>query len=77
MSSIKQKMVLSYKNTASISQVMQKNWKQAAPVAVEAGRRFVKVGQDLVLPSAVGVYFKGDTGYERKGTYGGLAGYPS
>ena len=40
--------------------------KQAVPVAVEAGRRFVKVGQDLVLPSTVGVYFKGDTGYERK-----------
>lgn len=40
--------------------------KQATPVAVEAGRRFVKVGQDLVLPSTVGVYFKGDTGYERK-----------
>ena len=28
----------------------------------------MKVGQDLVLPSTVGVYFKGDTGYERKGT---------
>ena len=39
---------------------------QAAPVAVEAGRRFVKVGQDLALPSTVGVYFKGGTGYERK-----------
>ena len=42
--------------------------KQATPVAVEAGSRFVKVGQDLVLPSTVGVYFQGDTGYERKGT---------
>ena len=31
--------------------------KQAAPVVVEAGSRFVKVGQDLVLPSTVGVYF--------------------
>ena len=40
--------------------------KQATPVAVEAGSRFVKVGQDLVLPSTVGVYFQGDTGYERK-----------
>ncbi|WP_270308969.1 Ig-like domain-containing protein [Streptococcus koreensis] len=40
--------------------------KQSAPVAVEAGRRFVKVGQNLVLPSTVGVYFKGDTGYDRK-----------
>lgn len=40
--------------------------KQSAPLAVEAGRRFVKVGQNLVLPSTVGVYFKGDTGYDRK-----------
>ena len=40
--------------------------KQSAPVAVEAGSRFVKVGQNLVLPSTVGVYFKGTTGYERK-----------
>ena len=35
----------------------------------------MKVGQDLVLPSTVGVYFKGDTGYERKGTDGGLVLY--